>query len=91
MRICTGTSVQRVRFTETVLGRAAVAMRPVKADADIPPGKTRPPVPNPGVSRSAKAGAGAPGTYVPPVLAELPEPRRYKIRDDDEREAGSDD
>jgi D-alanyl-D-alanine carboxypeptidase len=88
MRICSGSTVQRVRFTDSVLGRAVVATRPVKADADIPPGKTRPPVPNPGVSRTANGGAGASGTYVPPVLAELPEPRRYRIRDDED--AGGD-
>jgi D-alanyl-D-alanine carboxypeptidase len=87
MRVCTGSSVARVKFTDSALGRTAVATAPVKADADIPPGKTRPPVPNPGVSRTAKAGtAGTQGTYVPPVLAELPEKRRYRISDSDQAE-----
>jgi D-alanyl-D-alanine carboxypeptidase len=96
MRVCSGTAVERVGFSDTALARTAVVTTPVKADADIAPGKTRPPIPNAGnapaagpSTTTAKAApapaAAAPPPYVPVLLAEIPEPRRYRVNDNEDR------
>jgi D-alanyl-D-alanine carboxypeptidase len=93
MNVCSGSRVPRVGFTESALGRVTVAARPVKADADILPGRTRPPVPNPGIVKVASKPGAKPGAKPAtaasppvidfPVLAELPERRRYRLTDED--------
>jgi D-alanyl-D-alanine carboxypeptidase len=72
--ICRGSGLDRVSFTNSRLGRATAVVSPMKVEADWVPPKPKPP-PTPGIDVDVP--------YIPPVLTELPEQRRYRINNEE--------